>query len=198
MDCPKCTNYNNLKFRTDCWSCGEIFSEESIEKAKSEKIEQKIVDIINKENEEKEAALIQENKEAAIAQDINTENNSKLALTKAINDIILTTSFQVANREINHEIDIIGAEIVYGVNIFKDIFSSVRDIVGGRNKLTQNVLKDAKKEALDELRREAFEIGADAVIAIDLDYQELTGGNKSMLMLSVNGTAVKLKNTKTK
>lgn len=109
-------------------------------------------------------------------------------------DIILTTSIGVANKEIEREIEIITAECVYGMNFFRDVFSAVRDIFGGRSAATQKVLRDARKTCLTELRREALMIRADAVIAVNLAYQELSGGGKSgLLMLVASGTAVKLK-----
>ena len=107
--------------------------------------------------------------------------------------IILTTSYSVARREIESEIEILTAECVFGMNIFKDFLAGVRDIFGGRSAATQKVLRDARRAALTELRREALMVGGDAVIAIDLDYQELSGGGKlGMLMIVASGTAVRL------
>lgn len=110
-----------------------------------------------------------------------------------ISSIKVTTGFTISNRDILEELDVISAEVVYGANIFKDIFSAVRDIVGGRSKAIQNLLKDAKAEAMFELKKQAYQVGADAIIGIDIDYQEISGGGKSMLMLAINGTAVKFK-----
>ena len=108
--------------------------------------------------------------------------------------IILTTSFLVAGREIDYEIEVITAECVYGMNIFKDILAGLRDVFGGRSAATQKVLRDARKTCLLELKREALLVGADAVIAVDLDYSEFSGGGKNgMLFLVASGTAVKLK-----
>lgn len=107
-------------------------------------------------------------------------------------DIILTTSIVVANRRVSREIEIITAECVFGMNIFRDFFAGVVDIVGGRSQATQKVLRDARETVLVELRREALMVGADAVIAIDIDYSEFSGGAKSMLFLVASGTAVKL------
>ena len=82
------------------------------------------------------------------------------------NEILLTTettpSFKVIKR-----LDVITAECVYGMNIFKDIFASLSDTFAGRNKSIQNTLRDARKTALAELRKEAFSLGANAVIGID-------------------------------
>ena len=95
-----------------------------------------------------------------------------------IAEIVLTTGYTVANRDIDFEIEIITAECVYGLHLFKDMFASIRD---------------GRKTVLFELRREAFSVNADAVIGVDLDYQEISGGGKGMLMLVANGTAVRLK-----
>lgn len=108
-------------------------------------------------------------------------------------EIVLTTAFTVAGREIEKEIEVISAECVYGMNIFRDFFVAIRDVFGGRSAATQKVLRDARKTCLTELRREALMVGADAVIGVDLDYSEFSGQGTSMLFLVASGTAVKLK-----
>ena len=76
----------------------------------------------------------------------------------------------------------------------KPLFAAFRDFFGGRSKAVQDTLRDARRTVLAELRKEALMVGADAVIAIDLDYQEISGGQKhGMLMLVASGTAVKVK-----
>tara|TARA_B110000438_G_scaffold144218_1_gene138938 strand:- start:299 stop:838 length:540 start_codon:yes stop_codon:yes gene_type:complete len=111
-----------------------------------------------------------------------------------IDQIQLTTAFIINNREIEYEIDVITSECVYGMNVFRDIFTGIRDIAGGRSDASQKVLKDLRKTCLSELRAEALSLGADAVIGVDLDYSEISGGGKSgMLFLVASGTAVKLK-----
>ena len=113
---------------------------------------------------------------------------------KEIEKVILTTAFKVSNHEIDYEIDVITSECVYGVNLFRDMFSSIRDLVGGRSKASQKVLRDLRKTCLLELKTEAHSIGANAVIGLDLDYSEISGGGKhGMLFLVASGTAVKLK-----
>ncbi len=108
-------------------------------------------------------------------------------------NIILTTSMFVSKREIDYEIEIISHECAYGMNIFRDVFAAVRDVVGGRSKASEKVLQDARKQALAGLRHEAVALDADAVIAVDLDYAELSGGGKSGILLAIaTGTAVKL------
>jgi uncharacterized protein YbjQ (UPF0145 family) len=106
-------------------------------------------------------------------------------------EIVLTTSFLLAGREIEREIEIVTAECVFGMNIFRDLFAAARDLFGGRSVATQKVLRDARRTALRELRKEALMVGADAVIVVDLDWQEISGGSGGgMIMLVASGTAV--------
>ncbi|MDC3247539.1 YbjQ family protein [Gammaproteobacteria bacterium] len=107
--------------------------------------------------------------------------------------IKLTTTMTFANHEVEEELDVITAECVFGMNIFRDFFSELTDFFGGRSKASQKVLRDARKTCLEELRIEAAEIGADGVVGIDLDYSEISGKGKSMLFLVASGTAVKFK-----
>lgn len=110
--------------------------------------------------------------------------------------IILTTETYSPDLVIKERLGIVSAECVFGMSIIKDAFAAVTDITGGRSKSTQGGLRNAKRACLNELSQEAKALGADAVIAIDLDYSEFTGGGmfgeKSMLFLVASGTAVKL------
>ncbi|WP_216594671.1 YbjQ family protein [Halomonas sp. PR-M31] len=106
--------------------------------------------------------------------------------------MIVTTSSHLEGYRVTEHLDIVSAECVFGMNVFKDMFSGFRDFFGGRNKSSQNALRDARKTCLDELRKEAESLGANAVIGIDLDYSEISGDGKSMLFLVATGTAVKV------
>jgi len=105
--------------------------------------------------------------------------------------MILTTTTMIEGRVVSSYLGIVTGEVIVGANIFKDLFASVRDIVGGRSGAYEGALRDARREAFGELKAEARDLGADAVIGIDIDY-EVIGQNGSMLMVSVSGTAVKL------
>lgn len=105
-------------------------------------------------------------------------------------DVIVTTSSQLEGFRVIETLDVVTAECVFGMNIFRDLFAGVRDFFGGRSKATQKVLRDARISCLDELREEARLIGANAVIAARLDYSEFSGDKKSMLFLVASGTAV--------
>ncbi|XKH61907.1 YbjQ family protein (plasmid) [Halomonas sediminis] len=111
-------------------------------------------------------------------------------LTTAMLNVTVTTAHQLEGRKVLKTLDVVTAECVFGMNIFKDFFASVSDVFGGRNKSSQKVLKDARITCLNELRREAVLLGGNAIIAVDLDYNEFSGGGKSMLFLVASGTAV--------
>jgi uncharacterized protein YbjQ (UPF0145 family) len=105
--------------------------------------------------------------------------------------MILTTTSAIEGRPVRTYLGIVTGEVIVGANIFRDIFASISDIVGGRSGAYENALRDARHQALRELQAEARDIGADAVVAVDLDY-EVLGKGGSMLMVSASGTAVKL------
>lgn len=104
--------------------------------------------------------------------------------------MIITTTPNIEGKRIEHYCGIVVGEAVMGANVFKDIFATIRDIVGGRSGAYEDELTKARKIAFQELENEASSIGANAVIGIDIDY-EVVGKNGSMLMVSINGTAVK-------
>lgn len=106
-------------------------------------------------------------------------------------DIMLTTE-SVPSLNINQRLAIVTAECVFGMNLLKDVFSSLSDVFGGRNKSTQDVLRQAREQVLTELRKEAYYKQADAVVGVDLDYSEFSGQGKSMLFVVASGTAVNL------
>jgi len=103
--------------------------------------------------------------------------------------MILTTTNTLENKKVSQYLGIITGEAIIGANLFKDLFASVRDIVGGRSASYERVLREAKDNALRELEENARKLGANAVIGIDLDYETI-GNNGSMLMVSASGTAV--------
>ena len=105
---------------------------------------------------------------------------------------IVTTETTLSGYEVAERIDIVTAECVFGMNIFRDMFAGIRDIIGGRSKASQKVLRDARHTCLTELRREALMVGANAVIAVDLDYSEISGDGKSMLLVVITGTACRV------
>lgn len=105
--------------------------------------------------------------------------------------MILTTTAMVQGREVTRYHGIVTAEVILGANIFRDLFAGIRDFVGGRAGSYEKPLRKARAMAMEELSEEARDLGANAVIGIDIDY-EVIGEQGSMLMVAVSGTAVTL------
>lgn len=101
----------------------------------------------------------------------------------------ITTTPTIEGKKIVRYCGIIAGEAILGANIFKDIFAGIRDIVGGRSATYEQELQKVRMIALEELEARAKELGANAVIGVDLDY-ETFGKTNGMLMVSVSGTAV--------
>ncbi len=101
----------------------------------------------------------------------------------------LTTTPTIEGKRITKYCGIVAGEAILGANIFKDLFAGIRDLVGGRSATYEKELQNARDIALDELQQRAQELGANAVVGIDLDY-EVLGQNNGMLMVSASGTAV--------
>lgn len=104
--------------------------------------------------------------------------------------MIISTTPTIEGRPIREYLGLVTGEVIVGANIFKDLFAGIRDIVGGRAGAYEGALRDARREAYAELTYEAERLNADAVVAVDLDY-EVVGANGSMLMVSITGTAVR-------
>ena len=100
-----------------------------------------------------------------------------------------STTPNIEGKPIRQYHGVVTGEAILGANIFKDFFAGIRDIVGGRSAAYEKELHKARKIAFDELTAQAREMGANAVIAIDIDY-ETVGERGGMLMVSVSGTAV--------
>jgi uncharacterized protein YbjQ (UPF0145 family) len=103
--------------------------------------------------------------------------------------MIVTTTSSIEGKKVVKYLGIVTGEAIIGANIVKDFFAGVRDIVGGRSGAYEEGLREAKNIALSELQQNAAALGANAVLAVDLDYETM-GGSGSMLMVSASGTAV--------
>ena len=105
--------------------------------------------------------------------------------------MLVTTTNTVEGRRITEYKGLVAGESILGANLFRDMFASIRDIVGGRSGAYEKVLNDARETAISELTAKAKALGANAVIGVDIDYETI-GSNGSMLMVSATGTAVRL------
>lgn len=105
--------------------------------------------------------------------------------------MILTTAPMIEGKNIVDHHGIVSSEAILGANIFKDFLAGIRDIVGGRSAAYEKSLREAKDTAMREMEHQAQALGANAVIAIDIDYETINSGSgTSMLMVAVSGTAV--------
>jgi uncharacterized protein YbjQ (UPF0145 family) len=105
--------------------------------------------------------------------------------------MILTTTPTVDGKRITHYLGVVTGEAVLGANLFRDLFAGIRDIVGGRSGAYEKELRKARDLAFEELQEAAAQLGANAVVGIDIDY-EVLGEKNGMLMVSISGTAVTL------
>ena len=104
--------------------------------------------------------------------------------------MIVSTTHHLDGKEVEAYLGVVVGEAVMGANLFSDLFASIRDIVGGRSGAYEEELTRARKIAFAELENEARMLGANAVLAVDIDYQ-VVGSKGSMLMVSISGTAVR-------
>jgi len=105
--------------------------------------------------------------------------------------MLLTTTPSIEGHRISEYKGVVVGEAILGTNIFRDMFAGIRDIVGGRSGAYEKELAKARQIAFGELEQRAAELGANAVIGIDIDY-EVVGKDSSMMMVNVSGTAVVL------
>ena len=106
--------------------------------------------------------------------------------------MIVTSTDSVEGRQVAQYLGIVAGEAIMGVNVFRDLFSSVREIVGGRAGGYQAARREAREAAFADMQEAARSVGADAIVGVDVDY-EVLGKENGMLMVSVNGTAVRLR-----
>ncbi|NMN00925.1 putative heavy-metal-binding [Bifidobacterium sp. DSM 109958] len=105
--------------------------------------------------------------------------------------MIVTTTPTVEGYSITGYYGIVFGEVISGVNMFKDMGAGLRNIFGGRSQGYENELVNARQQAIAEMEQRAGELGAHAVVGVDVDY-EVLGQGGDMLMVTVSGTAVQL------
>lgn len=107
------------------------------------------------------------------------------------NKMIVTTTNTIEGHNITAYKGIVTGEAILGTNIFRDIFAGITDIVGGRSGAYEKSLREAREIAFSELEDAAYAMGANAIVGVDIDYENISaGGKSSLLMVSATGTAV--------
>jgi uncharacterized protein YbjQ (UPF0145 family) len=105
--------------------------------------------------------------------------------------MLIVTTPTLEGRRITRYLGLVSGEAILGANIFKDLFAGIRDIVGGRSAAYEQELRKAKALALEEMEAEAAQLGGNAIVGVDLDYETVQmGSGGGMLMVSASGTAV--------
>ncbi|MFC4540860.1 YbjQ family protein [Halosolutus amylolyticus] len=105
-----------------------------------------------------------------------------------MSDITITTTDGLDGREVTEYLGVVSGEAVMGANVVSDIAAGIRDVVGGRSGSYEKKIETGRQEAIDDIRAEARELGADAVVGASFDYEEMAEG---MLWVNLSGTAVK-------
>ena len=132
------------------------------------------------------AQALMTDEQRAEARERSTKEQERL---QKIATLPITTEAWVGEAE---RLGVVASEVVFGMNIFKDLLANLRDLVGGRSGTVQKVLKDAREAAFEELRIQATDLGADMIVAVDIDYHNIsTGSAVNMMMVAVSGTAIK-------
>jgi uncharacterized protein YbjQ (UPF0145 family) len=107
--------------------------------------------------------------------------------------MIIVTTGELEGKPVKQYLGLVTGEAILGANIFRDFFAGIRDIVGGRSAAYEEELRKAKTIAIEEMTQQARELGANAVLGVDLDYENITVGQTGgMLMVSASGTAVRV------
>ncbi len=101
----------------------------------------------------------------------------------------IVTTDSIEGKRIVADMGIVSGDAIVGANMFRDFFARIRDVVGGRAGGYEKALRGAKEHAMEDMVAQAEELGANAVIGVDLDYETV---GDSMLMVSANGTAVRV------
>ena len=108
--------------------------------------------------------------------------------------MILTTTDVIQGATVQSYLGVVTAEVVYGSNALRDFFAGIRDIIGGRTGSYEEVFRKGQPDALAELEQRARQLGADAVVGIEIDTGTINVDSKgALLLITATGTAIKLK-----
>ncbi len=105
--------------------------------------------------------------------------------------MLMSTTSTLDGKPVRQYLGVVNGEAIIGANLFKDLFASIRNVVGGRAGAYERTLADARRIAIEEMQAEAVRLGANAILGIDVDY-EVLGADNGMLMVCVSGTAVQV------
>jgi uncharacterized protein YbjQ (UPF0145 family) len=113
---------------------------------------------------------------------------------RKLNNLLVTTTSSIEGMTIKQYIKPISAHVVAGTNFFSDFFASFSDVFGGRSQTYQRQLSSIYSEAIEILKQSAYELGANCILGLKVDLDEISGKGKSMFMITATGTAVRIEN----
>ncbi len=103
--------------------------------------------------------------------------------------MIVTTTPGIDGKRITEYKGVVFGEVISGVNFLKDFAAGLSNIFGGRSGTYEDELIQARENAMREMEQRAYQLGANAVVGVDIDY-EVLGADNGMLMVTASGTAV--------
>lgn len=107
-------------------------------------------------------------------------------------DVAVVTLEAIDGKRIEQIFDLVTAEYAVGMNVIKDVMVSGRDLFGGRSQTVQDAFREAKKVCISELRQQAFDMGANAVLGLRMQHTQMSGTGTTMLLVVMSGTAVRI------
>lgn len=123
-----------------------------------------------------------------VEKELQRQKERLLEKKSEIDSILVTSLFQLEGKKVKKYFDIICAEVVIGTGLFSEISSDFTDFFGGRGGSHEGKLKEAKKMAMESIKKECLMLGANAVLGVDVDYMDV--GRNNMLMVTISGTPV--------
>jgi uncharacterized protein YbjQ (UPF0145 family) len=199
--CPVCktgtVNFDEKGKKGTCSHCGSLFTSTQadgfiLKKLNNKDYTKSFYEMREKQNE---AVGLKAHEWDNVAQGGMTDREKERAEKKQAEEekqrrfdsMIVTTTNEIEERPIKEYKGIITGQVAAGVGIFKDAFAGIRNVVGGRSEALQKTMSQMREEALKDLKQEAFNRDANAIVGVTLDFDEY---GESMLLLTVTGTAV--------
>ncbi|MFL0810360.1 MAG: heavy metal-binding domain-containing protein [Agarilytica sp.] len=154
----------------------------------ADKVAERVVSKVAEKVADKVAEKVVSNIEAEKSEDELEEKQDKLGNDTRYESIVLTTE-SASDLDVEKRLDMVTAEFVFDTKMIKSDVAAVKNFSNS----AQSVLKDARKTVLDEIKKDAYLLGANTVVDVNLEYSEISGGDQAMMFVIATGTAVKTK-----
>lgn len=108
-------------------------------------------------------------------------------------EMIVTTTPAIEGKQIEEYLGVVCGEVISGIDFVRDFAASLTNFLGGRSKGYEEEVAQARENAMQEMQQRAGNLGADAIVGVDIDFEVIGGDQSNMLMVTVSGTAVRLR-----